>query len=180
MPVSSFELATTVKEARAKLHDARFQAAVVDLRLPDEPGDSLVEDVRRVQPDLPIVIETGVTADELRWRNIRAALICVAVVGGALLYSLGLQRLFAPAKFTGPYAALVRIEGLIDAEQRANAHKVNSALRSAFEDPRAKGVVLLINSPGGSPVQASLIHDRLLSLRARYPRKAVWLSARTC
>lgn len=111
---------------------------------------------------------------DLRWRNIRAALICVAVVGGALLYSLGLQQLFAPAKFTGPYAALVRIEGLIDPEQRANAHKVNAALTSAFEDPRAKGVVLLINSPGGSPVQASLIHDRLLSLRARYPNKPVW------
>jgi len=111
---------------------------------------------------------------DLRWRNIRAACICVAVVGGALLYSLGLQQLFAPAKFTGPYAALVRIEGLIDAEQRANAHKVNAALRSAFEDERAKGVVLLINSPGGSPVQSSLIHDRLLSLRAQYPQKPVW------
>lgn len=111
---------------------------------------------------------------DLRWRNIRAVLICVAVIGGSLLYSLGLQRLFAPAKFTGPYAALVRIEGLIDTEQRANAHKVNAALRSAFEDPKAKGVVLLINSPGGSPVQASLIHDRLLSLRAQYPKTPVW------
>lgn len=111
---------------------------------------------------------------DLRWRNIRAALICVAVVGGALIYSIGLQRLFAPAKFTGPYAALVRVEGLIDSEQRANAHKVNAALRSAFEDEHAKGVVLLINSPGGSPVQSSLIHDRLLSLRAQHPEKPVW------
>ena len=77
----------------------------------------------------------------MRWRNIRAACICVAVVGGALLYSLGLQKLLAPEKFSGPYAALVRIEGLIDAEQRANAHKVIAALRSAFEDARAKGAV---------------------------------------
>lgn len=111
---------------------------------------------------------------DLRWRNIRAACICVAVVGGSLLYSLGLQRLLAPAKFTGPYAALVRIEGLIDAEQRANAHKVNAALRSAFGDDKAKGVVLLINSPGGSPVQSSLIHDRLIALRRQYPQKPVW------
>ena len=111
---------------------------------------------------------------DLRWRNIRAALICVSVVGGALLYSLGLQQLFAPVKFNGPYAALVRIEGLIDAEQRANAHKVSAALEAAFEDPRATGVVLVINSPGGSPVQSSLIHDRIVSLRAQYPSKAVW------
>ena len=75
---------------------------------------------------------------DLRWRNIRAALICVSVVGGALLYSLGLQQLFAPAKFNGPYAALVRIEGLIDAQQRANAHKISAALEAAFEDSRAK------------------------------------------
>jgi protease IV len=111
---------------------------------------------------------------DLRWRNIRAALICVSVVGGALLYSLGLQQVLAPAKFKGPYAALVRVEGLIDAEQRANANKVNAALRSAFADSRAKGVVLLINSAGGSPVQSALIHDRLLSLRAQYPDKPVW------
>lgn len=111
---------------------------------------------------------------DLRWRNIRAACICIAAVGGALIYSIGLQRVFAPAKFTGSYAALVRVEGLIDAEQRANAHKVNAALRSAFEDEQAKGVVLLINSPGGSPVQSSLIHDRLLALRAQHPEKPVW------
>lgn len=111
---------------------------------------------------------------DLRWRNLRAALLCIAVVGGALIYSLGLQRILAPQKFTGPYAALVRIEGIIDADQRANAQKVNSALRSAFEDDKAKGVVVLINSPGGSPVQSSLIHDRLQSLRAQHPEKKVW------
>lgn len=111
---------------------------------------------------------------DIRWRNIRAAMWCVAMVGGAMLYSLGLQQLLAPAKFTGPYVALVRIEGLIDAEQRANAHKVTAALRAAFEDAKARGVVLLINSPGGSPVQSSLIHDQLVSLRAQYPNKPVW------
>lgn len=112
---------------------------------------------------------------DLRWRNLRAALLCVAVVGGALIYSLGLQKVFAPAKFSGPYAALVRIEGLIDADQRANAHRVNSALRSAFEDEKARGVVVLVNSPGGSPVQSALIHDRLVSLRERFPNKPLWV-----
>ncbi len=112
---------------------------------------------------------------DLRWRNVRAALLAIALLGSALSYSLGLQRVFAPQGFTGPYAALVRIEGLIDADQRANAHKVNAALASAFEDAKAKGVIVLVNSPGGSPVQSALIHDRLISLRARHPGKPVWV-----
>ena len=112
---------------------------------------------------------------DLRWRNLRAAFLCVAVVGGALIYSLGLQRLFAPQKFSGPYAALVRIEGMIDADRPANAHKVNTALRTAFEDERAKGVVVLVNSPGGSPVQSALIHDRLAALHAQYPKTPLWV-----
>jgi protease IV len=112
---------------------------------------------------------------DLRWRNIRAACLTIAILGGALMYSLGLQRILAPQKFTGAYAAMVRIEGLIDAERAANARKVNASLRAAFEDENAKGVVVLVNSPGGSPVQASLIHDRLLALRARHPQKPVWV-----
>lgn len=150
---------------------------------PAKPDQPLTEAIRELSEIVRIVMTSQeqqtntherVMRRDLRWRNIRAALICVSVVGGALLYSLGLQRLFAPTKFNGPYAALVRIEGVIDAEQKANAHKVIAALRSAFEDPRAKGVVLLINSPGGSPVQSALIHDRLLSLRAQYPKTKVW------
>jgi protease IV len=112
---------------------------------------------------------------DLRARNIRAALLAIAIFGGALTYSIGLQRILAPQKFTGAYAALVRIEGLIDSDRAANARKVNVALQAAFDDARAKGVVVLINSPGGSPVQASLIHDRLAALHARHPNKPLWV-----
>lgn len=61
------ELASSVKEARTKLREAttRFKAAVVDLRLPDEPGQSFVQELRALQPELPIVIETGLTDDEM-------------------------------------------------------------------------------------------------------------------
>lgn len=95
---------------------------------------------------------------DLRWRNVRAMLIAVALVAGPLIYSLGIQRLLSPRELAEDYVALVRIEGVIDADRRTNAHKINAALSQAFEDDQAKGVMLLVNSPGGSP---SLIHERL-------------------
>lgn len=112
---------------------------------------------------------------ELRWKNIRTALVAFTLLLTAVSYGFGMQSLVSPPKMRGPYAALVRLDGLIDANQKANAEKINAALRSAFEDPQARGVIVLINSPGGSPVQASLIHDRLLGLRQRFPRKPVWV-----
>jgi protease-4 len=112
---------------------------------------------------------------DLRWRLWRTALWALTLVGGSLLYALGVQRLLAPTPLAGPYAALVRIEGLIDSDARSNAHKVNEALRAAFDDPQAKGVVVLVNSPGGSAVQSALIHDRLLSLREQHPEKGLWV-----
>lgn len=110
---------------------------------------------------------------DIRWRNIRTALIAISIVAGPLIYSIGIQRVLAPQKFTGDYAAMVRIQGTIDANQRANAQKVTRELQLAFEDPKAKGVVILINSPGGSPVQSSIIHDRIHQLRSAHPEKEV-------
>jgi protease-4 len=111
---------------------------------------------------------------EQRWKVVRAVLLALTVLITALTYSLGAQSLVSPPKMHHPYAALVRLDGVIDSNTRANAEKVNAALRAAFEDGEARGVVLLINSPGGSPVQSGLIHDRLLELRGRFPKKPVW------
>lgn len=112
---------------------------------------------------------------DMRWRNIRTALLALSIVAGPLIYSLGVQKILAPQKFTGDYAAMVRIEGMIDASQRANAQKVTRELQMAFEDDKAKGVVILVNSPGGSPVQASIIHDRIRQLHQLHPAKDVWV-----
>lgn len=61
------ELAATPKEARDRLREgaSRFEAAVIDLRLRDELGDSLVREFHRLRPELPIVVETGLTRDGL-------------------------------------------------------------------------------------------------------------------
>ena len=112
---------------------------------------------------------------ELRWKKFRAAMFGVGLVTVTTVYGLGLEKVLSPPKSRSPYVALVRIDGLIDAGQRASANKVNASLRAAFDDPQARGIILAINSPGGSPVQASLIHDRLLSLRNQHPGRPVWV-----
>src|SRR5487761_1937741 len=70
----------------------------------------------------------------------------------------------------GKHTALVDLDGVIDAKGDASAEKINGALDSAFKDKDTKGVILRINSPGGSPVQAGQINDEILRLRAQYPQ----------
>ena len=112
---------------------------------------------------------------DLFWRNARAALLALAFVVGPLIYTLGFNSLFSSKSINQDYVGLVRLEGVIDSESKANAHKINAALREAFEDEKAEGVVLLVNSPGGSPVQSSMINERIRSLRAAHPDKKLWV-----
>lgn len=63
------------------------------------------------------------------------------------------------------HTALVQLEGTIGGGEEVSAEQVMLALQSAFEDKGTKGVVLRINSPGGSPVQAGMINDEILRLR---------------
>jgi protease-4 len=67
------------------------------------------------------------------------------------------------------HTALVRMTGVINSRGDASAEQIISGLQAAFEDKGTAGVVLLINSPGGSPVQAGIINDEIRRLRAKYP-----------
>jgi protease-4 len=67
--------------------------------------------------------------------------------------------------------AVVHVEGEIDRDARANAENVISGLQQAYEYPRVKGVLVVVNSPGGSPVQAGQIFDEIRRLRAKHPDK---------
>ena len=66
------------------------------------------------------------------------------------------------------HVALVELEGVIGPEGKASADLVNEGLDKAFKDKHTKAVVLRINSPGGTPVQASLIYKEIRRLRAKY------------
>lgn len=67
------------------------------------------------------------------------------------------------------HSALVDITGVIQARSSASADNVTAALQGAFKDKNTQGVILRINSPGGSPVQAGIIYDEIGRLRAKYP-----------
>jgi protease-4 len=69
----------------------------------------------------------------------------------------------------GKHTALVEVQGVIAPGTDASAEKVILALQSAFKDRNTQGVVLRINSPGGSPVQAQAIFDEVKRLRQKHP-----------
>lgn len=71
------------------------------------------------------------------------------------------------------YVALIRLNGMIAPGQDFSAENVLPLLKDAFSDKNAKGVVLDINSGGGTPVQASIIHDSIIELKKKYHKKVI-------
>ena len=67
------------------------------------------------------------------------------------------------------HTAIVELRGEISANSISSADNINEGLKNAFKDKNTQGVILRINSPGGSPVQAGYINDEIQRLRAKYP-----------
>jgi protease IV len=86
----------------------------------------------------------------------------------ALMLNLDLDQLSESSDSEG-HTAVVRVEDVIAADSDASADKVIRGLRAAFEDKNTKGVVIRINTPGGSPVQSGYINDEIRRLRDKYP-----------
>jgi protease-4 len=95
-------------------------------------------------------------------------LLTFAYITIALLYALDWK---GRGDMTGgkKHTAMVEVNGIIAPGTDASAEKVTSALQAAFKDKNTQGVVLRINSPGGSPVQAQTIYDEMRRLRKKYP-----------
>ena len=70
---------------------------------------------------------------------------------------------------TGKHTALINVQGVIANDAEASADYVVTGLRNAFEDKNTVGVIMRINSPGGSPVQSGYINDEIKRLREKYP-----------
>jgi protease-4 len=79
------------------------------------------------------------------------------------------------ATVSGRHTALVSIEGVIAADGLASAERINKGLKNAFADANTAGVILRINSPGGSPVQAGQINDEMQRLRALHPKVPLYV-----
>ena len=67
------------------------------------------------------------------------------------------------------HTAMVELNGIIAPGNDASAEKINTALQAAFKDKNTQGVIMRINSPGGSPVQSQTIYDEMKRLRKKYP-----------
>ncbi len=74
----------------------------------------------------------------------------------------------------GEHTALVEIRGVIADGQEASADNIISGLRRAFDNSDAEAIILRINSPGGSPVQAGYVNDEIARLRDKHPGKKVY------
>jgi protease-4 len=113
-----------------------------------------------------------------RWRTIvrLAWLLFFIFLTWTLVYRGG------PAKADKslPHTAVVEIKGEIASGADASAEFVVAAMRAAFEDDGAKGIVLLINSPGGSPVQAGIIYDEIRRLRGKYNKPVYAVVEESC
>lgn len=73
-----------------------------------------------------------------------------------------------------PHTALIEVRGVIAADAEANADNLVTSLRDAFKSSQAKAIILRINSPGGSPVQAGYVYDEIQRLRGLHPDKPVY------
>ena len=101
-----------------------------------------------------------------RW-GIFFKLLAFAYVTTLLLFAVDWKK--ADGMTDGKHTALVEVSGIIAPGTDNSAEKINTALQAAFKDSNTQGVVVRINSPGGSPVQSQNIYDEMRRLRAKYP-----------
>lgn len=115
---------------------------------------------------------------ERRWRyGWRFALLGLVLASFWVLNSPGLVHGTAPST---PHTALVEVRGEIAPDSEASADLLVGALRQAFEDEGAQAVVLRINSPGGSPVQAGIVYDEIRRLKALHNKKVFAVVEEIC
>jgi protease-4 len=101
------------------------------------------------------------------------------IVFAAIAYTLFSQRGHANAP-SGPHTALVELRGEISSDSLASAENLVAGLKNAFEDAGAQAVVIRINSPGGSPVQAGIVNDEIRRLKALHQKKVYAVVEEAC
>ena len=102
-----------------------------------------------------------------RWGIFFKLLVFAYLIALLLLYRVG--PIGGGPLSTSRHTALIEVNGLIAPDSEASADNIVTALREAFENKHSAAVVLRINSPGGSPVQAGYVNDEIVRLREQYP-----------
>jgi protease IV len=112
-----------------------------------------------------------------RWRIFFRLAWLVLFAG--VLWAL-LHRVSPTADTSSPHTAVIEIKGEIAAGADTGAEEVVAAMKTAFEDSGAQAVVLLINSPGGSAVQAGIIYDEIARMKAKYKKPIYAVVEESC
>ncbi|MGE4242798.1 S49 family peptidase [Ramlibacter sp.] len=113
-----------------------------------------------------------------RWRTfVRLAWLTFFAV---LLWNLSFRGGPSSTAKAVAHTAVIEVKGEIAADSTASAEGIVSAVKAAFEDPGAQAVVLLVNSPGGSPVQAGIINDEIRRLKAKYKKPVYAVVEESC
>ncbi len=97
-----------------------------------------------------------------------------------IIWAISSQEMNAVAQKSKPHTAVVAIKGEIASGADASAQNIVLAMRTALEDQGSKALVLLINSPGGSPVQAGIINDEIIRLKAKHHKPIYAVVEETC
>ena len=104
-----------------------------------------------------------------RWNIAFRLFIAMAVSIFLAVYLIGKTDISPASLTTGKHTALIDIQGIIAPGELAGADYVTASLRAAYEDSNTAGIIIRINSPGGSPVQAGHVNDEISRLRNEYP-----------
>jgi protease-4 len=108
-----------------------------------------------------------------RWamgRRLLTLLVLLLVAGIVAQSFSGFPEAGGP---TGRHTAVISLTGAIEVDGEVDAGQINESLRLAFDEPMAAGIILRMNTPGGSPVQSALIYDEIRRLRGLNPEKQV-------
>lgn len=110
-----------------------------------------------------------------RWRIVFRLLGLGILIWVIALFTLKVDHSQSGAlDLSAPTAAIIDVRGIIAAGQDASAENLIPLLEKAFKTPQIKGIVLRMNTPGGSPVQAGQIYDAIMRLRKEYPAKPIY------
>ncbi len=102
-----------------------------------------------------------------RWRNFFYGLFALYFFGFFAIYVY--ENIAEMGLSDEQHTALIDINGIIAEDMEASADNVVTGLRAAFENENTAGIILRINSPGGSPVQAGYINDEIRRLKEENP-----------
>ncbi|MFW2457028.1 S49 family peptidase [Methyloversatilis discipulorum] len=135
---------------------------------PDTPSDKRPESTWERKLIERLALESVTEQRRRRRWSIFFRRIGFAYLGVLTFALIDWSSLFSQAEHR-KHTALVELSGVIAPNGEASAERIVSSLQSAFDDKNTQGVILKINSPGGSPVQSGIINDEIGRLRALYP-----------